>query len=346
MSVHNISVARLLGTEMPYSAFISSDGTTLNIVPNDHSYLQHPDHRVTTDILCRGTYYKQTDSWFLDRLQFFGHRDFSAHLRLPIALRSTKHGIIDNAFANATSNKVLQWEIGDMSATQPRELDTYIPAAVNAMGFMVYAFGFNRESQTFKIMLIPSVPTSRMFDPTAIKEPVTIIPEPSRIVLLDAIYKDGLAIATGSFVMSAMGGTIPFPQFKTFIEVDPQTGNFSGEFVSQSSCLKIKGSGESYQFSSEVINKLCDPTMRIFSIGSYRGIPMTPTTYMGSNLQRTGLREFQYTPSVQSIKSVVTCVRGSHDITSTVVESKPVTIKIRGSDPFMLWYNDEIVRAL
>ena len=68
-----------------------------------------------------------------------------------------------------------------------------------------------------------------------------------------------------------MGGTIPFTKFETYMKINPDNNNLEGEFIGTTSCFNIKGNNSTYKFSSELINQLCNPYMKLISIGTMFG---------------------------------------------------------------------------
>lgn len=244
---------------IPYEIVTSSDGKYLNFIPNSINGL---DKEYTVKI--KGKYFNQTNSWIKDRFKIFGQEEFSDTVILP-ALQYKKTKLSD-----MKKNSIIYWDTWDMFSTQPRILDTYIPAAMQAMAYTSIAFGFynkqNDPKKYFKILMIPSL--------TALddSEEFLYLNEPEKILFFDAYYYEGFIFATcnSQFTLSAMGGTIPFEKFNIYSYLDDDY-SFKSDFYAVSSCMNIKGNGENYKFSSEIVNQLCDSFLKVKSIGCFKG---------------------------------------------------------------------------
>ena len=255
----------------------SSDGKYLNVLNNVNG-------GVDTVVKCG--FYKQTPLWHKDR--FMG--------RLPgdgVVTRifhSFEMPLID---LSIRSNMVLSWDMIDMSILQPKILDTYIPAAFDSVTFKLFVFGFGwnkdgqgtdtsmacirseagcwKESENGGVdCLALMIPTIKNHDD---KDSLVVIPEEQKVILLDGMCEKNTFVikSRGPLEISSMGGTMKFNKFDSYHYLEPDTLNIKGEFIVKSSCLGIKGNGDDYKFSPEIINKLCDPLMRIHAIGAFFG---------------------------------------------------------------------------
>ena len=249
---------------VPYNIIVSSDGKYVNFIPKQ---IEGLDYNYKFDVY--GSYFFQSDRWWKDRLNILGKRqDFVTAVELP-AIKFKTTAIEDMKYQS-----IICWDIWDMFSTQPRILDTYIPAAMNAMGYTTFAFGFYSKrdgrpgAKYFKMLFLPSLPALEENN-----EAFLFHKDPSKVLLVDAEYFGGIIFtkSKSKFVLSVMGGTLPFDTFNTFIVIDEDDFSMKCDFYSKASCLSIKGNGKDYKFSSDVVNQLCDPKMNVISIGSFKG---------------------------------------------------------------------------
>lgn len=223
------------------SMIVSSDGRFLNIIGQN----------IKGSITCKC--YKQTDNWFYDRMV----------LSSPFQIQQNvfQTTIIDKK--DVLKNYVLAvWDVFDLKSLQPKILDTYIPAALNAVTFKSIAIVRNEKEISF--LCLPTVRDH-------MSGKFTVLKEPSKVFLLNGTYDKNIIKLHGKFVISSMGGTIPFTKFETYMKINPDTNNLEGEFIGTTSCFNIKGNNSTYKFSSELINQLCNPYMKLISIGTMFG---------------------------------------------------------------------------
>ena len=224
-----------------YNSIISSDLKYIILVPKISDYLNKDN------ILHINTaWFNKTSNWLYDRFLFNSNRfldniKFKSQTNNPIKSRLPK-----------------KWNIGELRVLQPVILDTYIPAALNSLGFISYLHQDNK-----KLRFIPAIPDDNDFKR---------LPGQTEFDLDVNIYNNQLIMTSDlPITFSFMGGTMTFLKLRMFAVIDPQTLDISGDMYAVSSCLNIKGNGQNYKFSSSIINQLCDQTMRIHIVASFKG---------------------------------------------------------------------------
>lgn len=276
-----IDITRLVG-DGGGETIPSSDGKYLNIVIGSDKCF---------DGIIKCGFYNQTPYWYNDR--FMGR--LPSKCGVASRIRSCiQMPLVDLSF---NSNMVLSWDLIDMAMLQPKILDTYIPAAFDSVTFKLFVFGFNdisintnsnsdismacinedvkcwadnnsnEKKKRFMALMIPTIKDHDNGDS------LVIIPEEKKVLLLDGVYDKNTFIikSRGPFEISSMGGTMKFKNFDSYHYIHPETLNINGEFIVKSSCIGIKGNGDNYKFSPEIVNKLCDPFMRIHAMGVFNG---------------------------------------------------------------------------
>lgn len=244
--------------DIPYKIIISSDGKYVNFIPKTVYGL---DKEYNIEI--KGKYYLQSSRWWKDRINF-QEKNFSEKITLPAL--DYKSTLIEKM----KENSIIRWDMWDFFSTQPRVLDTYIPAAMNAIGFTAFAFGFEDKvgdpRKFFKMILLPSLPACEE------GEKFLFSHDRDKVLLIDAYYFNGFIFTDckNNFELSVMGGTLPFHTFQTFMKVNDDY-SLSCDYYCVASCLSIKGNGEDYQFSPEIVNQLCNPMLNVISVGSFKG---------------------------------------------------------------------------
>jgi len=269
----------------------SSDGKYVN-------FIQTPRAPLNTEFACK--FYDQTNSWFKDRVQ----RDIQ-NSRIVQPIQHTFEYLGAGAITVGMpleATTVLSWDVQDLAVFQPKILDTYVPAALDSVTYKFFVFpnanpriqtgvadacvveeagcfSKNKDtSRTQKVtcIMIPSVKNHDKNDN------LIVIPEAQKVLLLDAEYDGNTIIASsrGPFEFSSMGGSMKFSKFDVYMNIDPRTMEMKSEFIMSSSCLSIKGNDDNYQFSSEIVNQLCDPFMNIYSLGTANGTPV-PVRFNG-----------------------------------------------------------------
>jgi len=245
----------------PYDIIISSDGKYINFVPKYIFGLQN-DYNIEF----KGKYYLQSNRWWKDRLNIFGENNFDYIINItPFNYKKT---YLDNV----NNYSIISWNLWDFFSNQPKVLDTYIPAAMNAMGYTSFAFGFHKKNNDkktyFYTLLLPSHPAIENSEELFLhKNDIT------KILVLKSEYYNGIIISKNieDFELSVMGGTIPFHIFNTYLTINEDNLSLDGDFYSVSSALNLKGNGKEYKFSDNIINKICNPLLNIITVGTFRG---------------------------------------------------------------------------
>jgi outer membrane protein assembly factor BamB len=227
-----------------YDIVVSSDGRFINLICKNPLL---PQPKGVFKI--KSKYFMRTTNWITDRLVYQGESAFEFTITL-----SGDGGAGAGAHLPAYSRFLLS----SMYCQQPRILDTYIPAAIDAQGFL----GVLLESDDG--VVYPMVCFSVIPD----EDGFVLQKDMSKTLMMKAIYyrETNTVVVENKnpFVISAMGGTIPMTKFKLFVPLD--TGK--GEFAAEAFCPSIKGNDSSYKFSKEIIPLLCDYRMRLISEGT------------------------------------------------------------------------------
>lgn len=245
---------------IPYEIIVSSDGKYVNLIPKFMFGLHIP-----YKIELHGKYYLQSNRWWKDRLNFFSEENFNITIDIqPFTYKKTPIDKVNNT-------SIICWDIWDFFSTQPRILDTYIPAAMNALSYKIFAFGFHKKPKDIKIhfnmLLIPTHPAVNTSEEFIYKNDIT------KILIFKAVYFEGIILTKtiDNFEISVMGGTIPYNIFNTYMAVDENDLSLDCDFYTVASCLNIKGNGKKYEFSGDIVNKICNPLLNIISVGNFRG---------------------------------------------------------------------------
>ena len=340
----NCSISSInLKENCPYTIITSSDGKYINFIPKDIFNLD-----ASHNIHVSGKYIIQNDRWWKDRISsMFKTIDFSGDVALPaIQYHST-------SLENMKDNSVICWNLWDMFSTQPRVLDTYIPAAMNSIGYTSYAFGFHKRDDGkmyFKMILLGSLPGLD-------NEEFLFIPEKNKIILLNAIYYRGLCFfdSVSNFELSVMGGTLPFDKFKVFAQIDANDFSLTCDFYASASCLKIKGNGETHEFPSDIVNQLCDPSMNVISIGSFKGKYITIKTeskpkanvyFNSSSIIVDMVNKPPYQNMILTIVEYSNKVSDSCNLIAKEVENKKNTFVRKNNLRYMVILNDIILTMI
>lgn len=223
----------------------SSDGGYINIF---HKFCSDINTTVSLST------YTQTNSWFKDRFQYW-------------PLGSIKQNI-QHQFS-----PIKEWNFGSLSCydianlciIQPKILDTYIPAALDAVAFKMFLLPLDPFTNTITAVMMPAIKQKET-------DELVIIPEPKKVLLLSGRVNGNILYLRSKkdFAISSMGGTIKFKNFDCFLQVENNV--ITGEFLASTSCLSIKGNDNNYSFSSELINQLCNPKLVLNGIGVINGI--------------------------------------------------------------------------
>jgi outer membrane protein assembly factor BamB len=327
--------------KLPYDIVISSDGKYIDFIPNtifglDKSY----------NVYLKGQYYLQSDRWWKDRINLFGKTDFEVRLTIsPIEYKKTP---LDTMH----SKSIVCWDIWDLFSTQPRVLDTYIPAAMNALGYTAIAFGFHNKSQDdprkyFKMVLLPSLPAADT------NEEFEFLIDKNKILIAEGIYYNGIIFTEckNRFELSIMGGTLPFDTFKTYMQVGENDVSLKCEYYSVASCLKIKGNGKDYKFSSDIVNKLCDPMMNVISVGSFQGKYKNVKSSSSSSAEVYINKSNIYVVFLNKhVKCIITVVEFDEDQSTLILreinDEDKLSFTRKSNKHYLILCNDEILSLL
>ena len=233
-----------------FETVISSDGETINFVPT-----KKPMNEIKFSL--RGTLYKKTH-WLWDRFKYVGLKKFENTFALKVK-ENNSSSVVEELLTN---KKALY--VNSLYVSQPKSLDTYIPAALDGQAFKLELFDYNSINQTLKAKVTPATMTTNGFE---------VMDEPSKIFYIDGKIEGADLIFTGSFKIAAMGGTIPFDSARftvNLLKVNNELKGAAGEFFMMAKCLKLKGNGSNYTFSPALITETCDHKLRIISTGKFK----------------------------------------------------------------------------
>lgn len=253
---------------LPYEVALCPDGTTVNLLPLPDA-LEHGELRVKI----AGTYYLKTTSWLGDRFAPGARGFFAQEFILParMARREVQGPWLRDG--------ITRYNVARMAVTQPTILDTYIPAAMDGQGFVAHVLPRSGrvESQAqgtheFTAVFVPAIPDE--------EDGFEVLREPAKVLHLDGQARGDLLTlhARNAFTFSAMGGTMTFSRFTIYARVTEEGGLADIAFYARASCLNIKGNGESYKFSGDVVNQLCDRALDAHVVGTAAAFAMPVST--------------------------------------------------------------------
>lgn len=224
--------------DVPFEQHVSADGKFINLVPRGWAHLGR-----TFTLTVTGTFYCQSSSWLRDRFELRTQpfRD-TVTFRCAGAVRESP-------------SVPLRAYIAGMYLHQPVVLETYIPAALDAQGFIA------------DVTADAAVLTAALPD----EQDDFIMLHKQDKIRLKCEMRGNYARLSGSFHFSAMGGTVQSHTFVAFVTFHVAQRRLSGQFFGTASCLNIKGNGRAFSFSSGIVNKLCDKWMRLQFVGEFRG---------------------------------------------------------------------------
>ena len=235
-----------VGVRRKLQTMVSSDGRYIIMVRHDAS-LKEPLPR---SFPIHGKYFPQTGNWLSDRMVFHEEKAFEGYVSLAASDIDMRPG---GRLADFT-----RFVLSSMYCHHPKILDTYIPAALDAQGYLGVLLK-SADGIKFPVLCFSVIPDSDGF---------VINKDMNKTLLMQGTYhQDSHTMTvenTSPFIMSAMGGTIPFAKFKAMLSFN--TGK--GEFVAEAFCPTIKGNDADYKFSQEIIPMICDYQMRLISIGT------------------------------------------------------------------------------
>jgi hypothetical protein len=96
-----------------------------------------------------------------------------------------------------------------------------------------------------------------------------LMKETSKVFTLEGSYLGSELHLSGSFKISAMGGTIPFEIAQFFVQFNDQ--KVMGELVTESKCTKLQGNGVDFKFPMSIVDNTCDHRLRLIGVGKFDG---------------------------------------------------------------------------
>lgn len=238
---------RLNGEKVKFR--VSSDGEFLNILPNPSF-----SSKDSGTLEIRGTYYNKTH-WLMDRSKYLFLPKIRASISLEFNSESDKsseafEGLFD-------SDKVVG--IRSMYLFQPKSLETYIPAAMDGQYFVMKMFDLNPDTNEFFALVKPASFNNGVFSE---------MKADNKTFILKGIKAGNELKMSGTFKLSAMGGTIPFNKANFNIKLDGERIK-NGLMHVEANCLGIEGNGEEFSFAPAIIFETCDHKLRMIGLGRF-----------------------------------------------------------------------------
>jgi outer membrane protein assembly factor BamB len=244
-SINPLSFQFKIEPKFPVDVRISGDGRVFTIMPQQ-PFPPNQKFKITV----KGNYFHQTH-WFLDRWKWLGLIDFEGSLEFETT------GTVKNP-KKLTENH--EFGIDNMFLFQPEALETYTPAAIDGQVFWVRIFSVNEKSNSFLAAIVPVTKSTNE---------LKILYEPSRSFVLSGVFMDRFMKLRGAFKIAAMGGEIPFEKSFFHSELDDQGLPLKGEFVTESPCWGLRGSGNSFQFPMQLADLVCDHLFYMTTNGKF-----------------------------------------------------------------------------
>ena len=251
-----------------YEVAVSPDGRFINLLP---TRIVENKNNKTVSIRVWGEMRQQQDTWLHDRV---------SDLLRGVAFECDAVEVVcQTSSSSSFPPSPMSWDVSGMYCLQPTVLETYIPAAMDGQGFVMHTLGHralnnnnNNEEEDgatheFIILCLPALPAPE-------GRPFAPLRDPGKVVVMRARGRGGSFIATveGTFRFSAMGGTISMSKYVVYGRLMAD-GFMHLEFYARASCLSIEGNGESYKFSSDILNQMCDARLDVHVIGGASGKP-------------------------------------------------------------------------
>lgn len=224
----------------------SSDSKCLNLLNRGNG---------AKNVAVQGRWYRQTGAWWKDRLvSVFGDkRDFRTHVRLPWG---------DTEKTPSTSLSATTWVLSNLKLAQPVALNTYIPAAMNAMAFAARVSAGHVVLQT---AILSDVPGEVILEQSSVGQTVTL-----RITEREP--HGLLAESTAPFDLSVMGGTLRLQRVR--VALWREGNGVVGELMGMGPCTSVKGNGKSYTIPSDIVTQVCDARLQATVLASFDGVPL------------------------------------------------------------------------
>lgn len=260
--VRRIMDARRGGETAMYRIITSADGQFVNLVPRLGQF-QHLQWQGTVRVAALA--YEQSSSWIYDNLiarRFSIAQSVSSDVEIfaPMSKVPTPPPTTTSPFEG---HAIMRWDVFDLVLTQPRTLETYVPAALDGQAFVAFGVNFDHAQRTFDLILLPATratpDSEQMF---------VVLPAVSRVIVMRATYHGAWfqAYTRSAVTFSAMGGTMPMRH----VELHGCITTGHVDFLGDVGCLGIRGNGAPYKFSDGLVNKTCDARLRASAIGSLR----------------------------------------------------------------------------
>ena len=231
-----------------FDIFLSSDDETVNLVPRKKI------SATRLDLKLNGTLYRKTH-WLWDRFKYFGLQSFAEIVSLKVEQLKS-----NNAFEKIQNGK-FSFFVDSLYLYQPKSLDTYIPAALDGQAFKIDLFDIDMKMKTLKALVTPA---------TKSKNGYQTMMEPSKVFILEGKIHENSIVLEGKFKIAAMGGSIPFDYARFSFEINEDLKTTNEEFFMVAKCLELKGNGDSYTFSPNLIVETCDYKLRVIAAGRFR----------------------------------------------------------------------------
>jgi outer membrane protein assembly factor BamB/phosphatidylglycerophosphate synthase len=192
----------------------------------------------------------------------------------------------------AGPSAILRMDASDMRVVQPVVTDTYIPAAADGQGFAVYltdarpsgSGSGSSSSGTLVALAMPAIPIAASASASAAVPAFPIIPEPSKVVLLEGEFEgEFLELrARGGFTIASMGCTMHLAEFRLLCRFVSPT-SVQMDLFARASCMHFKINGSSHKFCSDVVVHLCDRWLESRILGSLAGHCLDETATFGAS---------------------------------------------------------------
>jgi outer membrane protein assembly factor BamB len=249
---------------------VSSDGRTLNLQPR--GFLAPGSHYTVT---IRGRTYR-TSSWLADRLRWLCQGNFAHVLEFEVRKDSGAPALAEG------------WAIRSLYLTQPKALDTYIPAALDGQAFIALPFGAvpasSGDGTRFGVLVVPALSTDGT-DGSA--GGLQLLAEPARAAVLAGERSGDALRISGSFGISAMGGELKFSRFQLAATIGEGGIPAGNELLASASCLSLRANGSSYHFPMSLIDQLCDPWLRMIGYVNAEAAPLPAELLAASPVRAT-----------------------------------------------------------
>ena len=236
---------RLNGEKVPFR--VSTDGKYLNIYP-----LNMFEASTEYELTVKGTYFKKTN-WFWDRFKYLFLPKVKASFKFKTKAITTDVKWLEQL----KSDKAIG--VRSLYLYQPSTMDTYIPAALDGQFFLMKLVEASDDGK-IKVVVFPAFYSNDSYQ---------LMKETTKVFTLEGNYIGSEIHLSGSFKISAMGGTIPFEIAQFFVQLDKN--NVEGELITESKCTKLEGNGVDFKFPMSIVDNTCDHRLRLIGVGKFDG---------------------------------------------------------------------------